>query len=260
MDRPLLDIEALDVTIGEVTVVQGLTLHLQRGQSLGILGPNGIGKTTLLKTLAGLHRPDRGRLSIDGRGLVEWPRRQLARRLGMLLQHTHYAFEASCEDTALIGRHPHLGALQRESDRDRELARRALTDVGLADFAGRSCMTLSGGETRRLALAALLVQDPDLMLLDEPTNHLDPAHQVAVLDILFKQISQRDRAAVMALHDPNLAACYCSHVLLIHGQGEWALGRSEDLLDAERLSRLYGCRIRCVSDGDQEVFAIGKSG
>jgi len=259
MNGPLLDIEALDVTIGEVTVVRGLTLQLQRGQSLGILGPNGIGKTTLLKTLAGLHRPDRGRLSIDGRTLAEWPRRELARRLGMLLQHTRYAFEATCRDTALVGRHPHLGLLQHESARDRDLARRALADVGLADFAQRSCMTLSGGESRRLALATLLVQDPVLMLLDEPTNHLDPAHQLAVLDVIFKQISQHDRAAVMALHDANLAACYCSHVLLIHGQGEWALGRSEDLLEAERLSRLYGCPIRCVSDGDQDVFAIGRS-
>jgi iron complex transport system ATP-binding protein len=258
MADPLLDIEGLDITVGEVEVVRGLDLQLLRGQSLGILGPNGIGKTTLLKTLAGLHPPDRGRLSIDGRSLGDWPRRELARRLGMLLQHTHYAFEASCEDTALIGRHPHLGALQHESARDRDLARRALADVGLADFARRSCMTLSGGESRRLALATLLVQDPTLMLLDEPTNHLDPAHQVAVLDVIFKQISQRDRSAVMALHDANLAACYCSHVLLIHGQGEWALGRSQDLLEAERLSRLYGCRIRCVSDGDQEVFAIGK--
>jgi len=259
MNQPLIRARDLTISIGSTEVVDALQLELLPGQLLGILGPNGIGKTTLLKTLAGLRRGDSGTIELLGRRLESWPRRLLAQRLGLLLQHTQYAFEASCEEVALIGRHPHLGPLARETDADRHLARAALDEVGLGEFHGRSCFNLSGGESRRLALASLLVQDPLLMLLDEPTNHLDPAHQLSVLDLVFKRVTEQGRAAIMALHDANLATCYCSHVLLLFGNGEWALGPSRDLLTEDRLSRLYGCTIRCVQDGEQSVFAVGRS-
>lgn len=259
MTTPVISASGLGVSIGSTQVVDALELELLPGQSLGILGPNGIGKTTLLKTLAGLRPADQGVVRLLGRCLETWPRRALARHLGLLLQHTQYAFEASCEEVALIGRHPHLGPLARETDADRRLARAALEDVGLGALARRSCFTLSGGESRRLALASLFVQNPQLMLLDEPTNHLDPAHQTSVLDLIFQRVGNQDRAAIMALHDANLATCYCSHVLLLFGDGEWALGPSRDLLTEDRLSRLYGCTIRCVRDGEQAVFAIGRS-
>jgi len=250
----------LTVTIGAARVVEALDLALQPGQRLGVLGPNGIGKTTLLKTLAGLRPADAGLIEISEQALNQWPRRALARQLGLLEQHSSQAFDASCEEVALIGRHPHLGPLERESERDRHLARAALDAVGLQAFYQRSCFSLSGGESRRLALARLLVQDPRILLLDEPTNHLDPAHQVSVLDLLFKRVAEQQRCAVMALHDANLAACYCSHVLLLFGEGRWALGPTEELLNEEQLTRLYGCTIRCVRDEQQTVFAVGRNG
>jgi len=259
MTPPLLKINDLTIAIGSTRVVDALQLELLPGQLLGILGPNGIGKTTLLKTVAGLRPAEEGDIQLLERPLQDWPRKKLAQRLGMLLQHTQYAFEASCEAVALIGRHPHLGPLARETDADRRLAQCALDLVGLGAFAGRSCFTLSGGESRRLALASLLVQDPMLLLLDEPTNHLDPAHQISMLDLVFNRVAEQGRAAIMALHDANLAACYCSHVLLLFGNGDWALGPSRDLLTEDRLSRLYGCTIRCVEDGEQAVFAVGRS-
>ncbi|AKS42906.1 ABC transporter ATP-binding protein [Wenzhouxiangella marina] len=252
----LLTARQLEVSIGQTRVVRGLDLQLEPGQSLGVLGRNGSGKTTLLRSLAGLHRPDRGELLLDGHPLQTLDRRHIARRLGMLLQHTNYAFEASCEAIALIGRHPHLGPLATESAEDHALARQALADVGLAELAERSCMDLSGGESRRLALATLLVQDPAIMLLDEPTNHLDPANQVAVLDVVIRRQRQSGRAAILALHDVNLATCYCSHVLMLHGDGEWRCGPTAELLNEAELSRLYGCRVRRVDDGQQQVFAV----
>jgi len=257
MSRPaLLEVRALDVSIGQVQVVRQLDLSLCAGQSLGLLGPNGVGKTTLLRSLAGLHPPDAGQIMLDGLALGSLKRREIARRMGMLLQHTQYAFDASCLETALIGRHPHLGLIQREGAHDRALALAALKATGLSELAERSCMDLSGGEARRLALATLLVQDPAVMLLDEPTNHLDPAHQVGVLDVVAARLRDRQHAAVMALHEVNLATCYCSHVLLLYGHGEWELGVTEQLLDEHRLSRLYGCTMRRIDDGQQQVFAV----
>lgn len=252
----LLQTEALSVQIGEVRVVEGLNLILRRGEFWGLLGPNGVGKTTLLKTLAGVCPPEQGSLQLSGETLDQLTRRQIARRLGMLTQHTAYAFEASCLETALVGRHPHLKPWQRESAADRALASSALSELSLAELAERSCMNLSGGESRRLALASLLVQDPDLFLLDEPTNHLDPANQVTILDVIGRRVRQQQKGALIALHEVNLATCYCSHVLMLFGDGEWAAGPTDALLTADQLSRLYRCRMRLVDDGQQKVFAV----
>jgi iron complex transport system ATP-binding protein len=253
---PPLVVEDCDVRIGSVQVARDLNLAVGAGEFWGLLGPNGVGKTTLLKTLAGVLQPERGGISLDGRPLAERRRRDIAQRLGMLPQHTHYAFEASCLETALVGRHPHVRAWSRESRSDVDRARDALADLDILELAERSCMDLSGGESRRLALATLLVQDPQVMLLDEPTNHLDPANQVTILNVLDRQVRERGKSAVMALHEVNLATCYCTHVLLLYGNGDWDAGPTEALLTAENLSRLYGCRVRLVDDGRQRVFAV----
>ncbi len=252
----LLSTRDLSVQIGDVVVVESLSIEVAPGQFWGLLGPNGVGKTTLLKTLAGVHPACSGEVLLDGKTLSTLKRRSVARRLGMLPQHTRYVFEASCEQTALVGRHPHLRAWDRESEADRARARQALASLGLEKLAERSCMNLSGGESRRLALATVLVQDPAVMLLDEPTNHLDPANQVTILDVLGRQVRGHDKAAVMALHEVNLATCYCTHVLLLYGNGEYEAGPTDQLLDEQRLSRLYQCKMRLVDDGSQRVFAV----
>ena len=256
MAGPILSTRGLDAHIGSVVIARQLDLDIQVGQFWGLLGPNGVGKTTLLKTLAGVHPADRGDIRLDGRRLAALPRRRIAQLLGMLAQHTDYVFDATCEQTALVGRHPHLKAWSRETRADRALARQALAELGLAELAERSCMSLSGGESRRLALATVLVQDPKVLLLDEPTNHLDPANQVTILDVLAGRVRNQSRAAMAALHEINLATCYCTHVLMLLGDGQWLAGPTAELLNTENLSRLYGCRMRLVDDGSQRVFAV----
>ncbi len=246
----------LDVRIGRVQVVSGLNLAIRQGEFWGLLGPNGVGKTTLLKTLAGVWEPLTGGIQLGGHSMTSLSRRAIAQQLGMLPQHTQYAFDATCLQTALVGRHPHLGPIARESHHDRDLAREALDDLGMLALAERSCMDLSGGESRRLALATVLVQNPRIMLLDEPTNHLDPANQVTILNVLHRKVREQHTSALMALHEVSLATCYCSHVLLLYGDGEWEAGPTRDLLTAENLSRLYRCRVRLVDDGRQRVFAV----
>jgi iron complex transport system ATP-binding protein len=252
----LIQTRSLDVSIGDVQVVQGLDMDVKPAEFWGLLGRNGVGKTTLLKALAGVRPPDRGEVLLNEQAMTSLVRKVIAQQLGMLPQHTGYAFDATCEETALVGRHPHLKAWTRETATDRALAHQALADLGLADLAQRSCMDLSGGESRRLALAALLVQDPAVMLLDEPTNHLDPANQVTILNVLGQKVRDKAKAAIMALHEVNLATCYCSHVLMLFGDGQWLAGPTDELLNAETLSRLYQCRVRLVDDGQQRVFAV----
>jgi len=253
---PLLECRDLVVSIGGQRIVEALELALEPGRSIGILGPNGAGKTTLLLTLAGIRSPQVGQVALEGTPIQGMPRAAIARRLGMLTQNTRFAFDATALEVALSGRHPHLGALGRESAQDFARARRALSDVGLTGLSERSCRELSGGEQRRLALAVVLAQDPAVMLLDEPTNHLDPARQVAVLDLLWRRIHAGRGGQIMALHDINLATCYCTDVLMLFGGGRWSLGPTAEMLTVDRLSALFGCPIRAVTDGVQTVFAV----
>lgn len=251
---PLLTTHDLAVSIGGKQVVRGLNLALHPGERLVILGRNGVGKTTLLHTLAGLARPEAGALELDGHGYTALGPRGAARLRGLLPQHQGDAFTASVLETVLIGRHPHLSRWDWESEADETLARESLAAVGLADLAARSIHTLSGGERQRVALATLLVQAPRLYLLDEPLAHLDLNHQIAMLELFSRRAREDGAALVMVLHDVNLAARYSDQALLLHGAGEHELGDSETALDASGLSRLYGHPLRVIRDGERRWF------
>lgn len=242
----MLSCQGLEVDIAGHLVVQRLELEVRPGQFWGLMGANGIGKTTLMRCLAGLAPGKQGHVCLDGQPIRGLPRREVAQRLGMLQQHTAYVFDASVLQTALTGRHPHLGPWQRESTPDIDKARDAIASVGLDRLEARSVTDLSGGEARRLAFAALLVQEPEIMLLDEPSNHLDLRHQVSIMSRIGDEAYGNDRLAVAAMHDVNLAATFCSHVLMLFGQGEWEAGTALDMLSVERLQRMYRCPVESV--------------
>jgi iron complex transport system ATP-binding protein len=239
----ILTCRSLDLRIGGIRVVNKLELAIRPGEFWALLGPNGIGKTTLLKCLAGLLEPATGSVLLESRSILELPRKLLARHVGMLQQHTVYVFDASVMQTALTGRHPYLGYWEREGPDDLAMASAALRAVGLDSFSGRSVTGLSGGEARRLAFATLLVQDPEIMLLDEPTNHLDLRHQVHIMGMILKRVQESGNAAFAALHDINLAARYCSHVIMLFGDGDWCAGTTGDMLSESSLERLYRCPV-----------------
>ena len=242
----VLECKHLELQIGEVEVAANLDLKLAPGEFWGLLGPNGIGKTTLLKCLAGLSVPASGQILLESRDLNTLPRKLVARHIGMLQQHTIYVFDSSVMQTVLTGRHPHLAYWEREGPNDLEKAHEALHAVELDGFAGRSVTGLSGGEARRLAFAALLVQDPEVMLLDEPTNHLDLRHQVQIMGMIRNRIRQGEYSAIAALHDINLAARYCSHILMLLGNGNWEAGPRETMLNETNLEKLYGCPVEMI--------------
>lgn len=247
----------LDISIGGKPICQNLQVELHPGEFWGLLGPNGIGKTTLLKCLAGLSVPDKGHVLLAQQGIEKMPRRAVARVLGMLQQHTQYIFDATVMETALTGRHPHLGYWEREGARDKQKAREAIQAVDLEGFESRSVTGLSGGEARRLAFATLLVQEPKVILLDEPTNHLDIKHQVRVMDQAKSLVVERQRAAMAALHDVNLAARYCTHILMMLMDGDWLAGTCSELLNVENLERLYQCPVECVQSASGSRFLPG---
>lgn len=246
--------EDINLRIAGVQVVTGFSLTLEPGCFWGMLGANGVGKTTLLKCMAGLRTAESGQVRLNASPVDGLPRKMLARHVGMLQQHTAYAFDSSVLQTALTGRHPHLGYWQREGPEDINRALEALSAVDLDGFAERSVTGLSGGEARRLAFAALMVQSPDIMLLDEPTNHLDLRHQLQIMGMIRDQTGTGEKSAIAALHDINLAARYCSHVVMLFGQGKWRAGRTDDLLGEDNLKLLYGCPVEQLQSRDGPRF------
>jgi iron complex transport system ATP-binding protein len=249
--------QSLDVSIGGKLICRDLNLELCSGQFWGLLGPNGIGKTTLLKCMAGLTTPDSGTVLLESQAMDKLPRRTIARLLGMLQQHTVYVFDASVLETALTGRHPHLGYWEREGVNDKQSALEAIQAVDLEGFEDRSVTGLSGGEARRLAFASLIVQEPSILLLDEPTNHLDIKHQIRIMDRVENQVTEQGRSAMTALHDVNLAARYCSHILMLSGNGEWQAGPVAELLTQEKLEHLYQCPVESVLTSHGRRFLPG---
>jgi iron complex transport system ATP-binding protein len=172
---------------------------------------------------------------------------------GYLAQDSVDFFPASVLDTVLVGRHPHLGRWRWESDADVDAARGALAAFGVAGIEGRDVRTLSGGERRRVALAALLAQDPALMLLDEPASHLDLGQQVAALDVFAALARDRGKAIVMVVHELHLAARYADHALALGG-GRATCGRASEVLTAPALSALFAHRLVGVGEGRSRAF------
>ncbi len=230
-----------------------LSLRIEPGQCWGVLGPNGVGKTTLLHVVAGLKLPAAGEVLLEGRAVHELPRNHVARRIGVLFQKQHDPFPGSVLEAALIGRHPYLGRWEWESAGDLELVREKLALLELEPFARRQLATLSGGERQRLAIATLLVQQPSLLLLDEPTNHLDVRHRMQVMEVLAGAMRQ-GAAAIMVLHDINLALRYCDHLLLLFADGGVMSGESGSVVDEQLLERLYSYPVRRFSGPHGPIY------
>jgi iron complex transport system ATP-binding protein len=230
--------DRLEVRAGSRQLVANLTVGFAAGAFVAVLGRNGCGKTLTLHTLAGLREPTTGAVLVDGRPLDQHEKRLVARKIGLLPQDVEDGFATTSLEAVLIGRHPHLAFWQWESAADVRIARSALAEVDLSDCDGRRTDTLSGGELRRVSIAALLAQAPGVFLLDEPTNHLDPHHQLAVLT-LFRKLADAGSTVITTLHDPTLAARFADRALLLFGDGRWMEGTVEETLSAQNLSALY---------------------
>jgi iron complex transport system ATP-binding protein len=219
--------------------VRNVSIDVARGSLTGLLGPNGCGKTTLLKLLSGVLLPASGTIALDGRALRSMSRRDVARRVAVVPQETHPAFDYTTIEMVLMGRHPHLGAFQLEGPDDLAIARESLAATGTLPLADRPFMTLSGGEKQRVVIASALAQSPDVLLLDEPTASLDLGYQLEVQELLASLNRTRSVTMVLATHDLNLAAALCDRLVLMREGRVLATGAAADVLNAAMVRQLY---------------------
>ncbi len=230
-----------------------LNMTIEPGQIWGALGPNGAGKTTLLHTLAGLLPPRSGQVQLGDTPIKALKRRDIAQQLGLVFQERQDSFPATVLETALIGRHPWLSPWESEQGEDQLRAEQALAVLDVNHLSERLLNTLSGGERQRVAIATLMTQNPGIWLLDEPTNHLDLHHQVKVMNLLRYQAGL-GKTVFMCLHDLNLAARWCSHVLLLYANGDACWGPASTMLEPAALERLYNQKLITVEADGAPLF------
>ncbi|WP_044182368.1 Fe3+-hydroxamate ABC transporter ATP-binding protein FhuC [Phytobacter massiliensis] len=222
------------------TLLHPFSFTFPAGKVTGLIGHNGSGKSTLLKML-GRHQPaTEGDILLDGQPLESWNSKSFARKVAYLPQQLPQAEGMTVRELVAIGRYPWHGALGRFGVADREKVEEAIALVGLKPLAHRLVDSLSGGERQRAWIAMLVAQDSRCLLLDEPTSALDIAHQVDVLALVHRLSQQRGLTVIAVLHDINMAARYCDHLVALRGGEMIAEGAPEAIMNAPTLEQIYG--------------------
>lgn len=252
MDEVVLEARGLTHRFGSLEVLGGVDLTAHRGEVVGLVGPNGSGKTTALRILHGDLVPDAGTVRLEGRDLSSLTGRERARRLAVMAQESPGELPMTAADAVMLGRLPHRGHFGTTTRADERLAAEALELAGAAHLARQDLTTLSGGERQRVLIARALAQQPRLLLLDEPTNHLDIGAQHHTLELVRAQ----HLTTLVVLHDLNLAARYCDRVVVLEGGRVRAEGPPAEVLDEALVGAVYAVAAdrRTAADGTAQLL------
>ncbi len=243
----MLEVAGLRAGYASRQVLRGIDLRAGRGELVAIAGPNGCGKTTLLRCVTGAHRTLAGSIAIDGEDAGSMPPAALARRVAVVAQGARLPAGFSAFHVALMGRTPHLRILQGEGRRDAAITRAAMERADCWELRDRPVEQLSGGERQRVVIARALAQEPELLLLDEPTSHLDIAHQVETFRLVLGLCRERNIAALAVVHDLTLAAAFADRIAVMDDGRIAADGAPADVLRAELIERVYGVSVRVMA-------------
>lgn len=255
-----LEVHDVRVGYGATDALRGVTLRLEPGSFLGVVGPNGSGKSTLLKTMARALKPRVGTVLLDGDEVMGWRPKEFARRVAVVSQESHPAFDYTAREIVAMGRAPHEGRLS--SDRKGERAvEGAMREVGVWELRKRRVGELSGGERQLVSLARALAQEPEILLLDEPTNHLDIQHQVAFMKVL-ERMNALGVSVMMIVHDLNLAARHAHRVLVVSEGRIHAAGPPSVALEPGVVREVFGAEVEVTispQTGALQIQPLGAS-
>ncbi|WP_096201011.1 heme ABC transporter ATP-binding protein [Bacillus sp. FJAT-45350] len=240
----MLKVHTITGGYGGESIIENVSFEVKKGEIFGILGPNGSGKTTLLKMISGSLPFQKGQIHINGKAIVDYSSKELARTMAVLPQHSDSAFTYSVYDIVALGRYPYQkGMFHFSSSKDEKMIEYAMKQTDVYQFRDKSFLELSGGERQRVLLARSLAQEPKLLLLDEPTNHLDISFQMSLLDSLKEWSREHQLTVISILHDLNMASLYCDRILLLDKGETVALNRPVHVMEEGQLQEVYQANI-----------------
>ncbi|MBN2181549.1 MAG: ABC transporter ATP-binding protein [Sedimentisphaerales bacterium] len=256
----IIEVHNLSFRYSQAEVLRNISFKIKTGTFLAVVGPNGVGKSTLLNLLSAGLKPDTGSVKIDGKTIGSYSTKKLAGKIAVVRQEFIPIFSFSVIETVMISRTTHYGQLGFETETDRDIVNEALEVTDTAQFASRLLSNLSAGERQRVFIARALAQQTPILLLDEPTSFLDLKHQVNIYDLLKTTQLKQGKTIIAVTHDINLAAQYCDTILLLASDGRYCYGDAREVLTVEKITDVFGVRIFSGKIRDESFFIpIGKS-
>lgn len=239
-------VESLSFAYGGRVVLDNISFQAGKGRLVALLGPNGVGKSTLFKCMLGLLHAYTGTIHIDGEDASQFPPRRLARKIAYIPQSNAPAFNYTALDMVLMGTSAQINALATPGKREAEAAMAALERLGIADFADRGFLRISGGERQLVLIARALAQQSEILLMDEPTANLDYGNQIRVLRSI-RSLAEEGYTVLLSTHHPEQAFMFSHEIIAMQGGRLLAQGPPKDVITAELIGRLYGVQTKIES-------------
>ena len=233
-----LEIKGVSFSYGSRPALEDVTMSIEEGEIVSLVGPNGSGKTTLLKCINRILKLQKGTVLVEEKDISKLKLKELAKILSYVPQSVSHSLPSTVFEIVLIGRKPHLD--WNVSSRDKEIVLNILSLMGLKEMVLRQSNELSGGEYQKVLIARALAQEPQVLLLDEPTSNLDLKHQLDVLNLITSIVKEKNIAAVMALHDLNLASRFSDKMIFLNGGKIYDAGKPETVLTERNIRKVYG--------------------
>ena len=242
----------IKMEIGNNEILKGVSIDSKNREFIGIIGPNGRGKSTLLKCIYRILKPNNGCIMLGEEDISKMSVKESAKKLAVVAQHNYYNFDFSVGEVVLMGRSPHKKSLEPDNSEDYDIVNESLEKVGMLGFKNRSFSTLSGGEQQRVILARALAQQTPCLILDEPTNHLDIKYQLSLLNI----VKSLNLTIISAIHDLNIASMYCDRLFVMKNGRIVGMGTPQEVLTKEFIKEIYDIDVEIVYDSKGDLHIL----